>query len=62
MNKKKRNMIISPCVGICALNNEDVCVGCYRTGVEISNWGDMAESEKRNILELVKEREKLSYI
>jgi len=62
MSKKKRNVIISPCVGICALNDDDVCVGCYRTGVEISSWGDMKENEKRTILELVKEREKSSYI
>jgi uncharacterized protein len=62
MSKKKRDVIISPCVGICALNDDDVCVGCYRTGVEISHWGDMKENERRAILELVKEREKSSYI
>ena len=62
MSNKKRNVIVSPCVGICALNESDICVGCYRTGIEISAWGEMKESEKRSVLALIKEREKSSYI
>ena len=62
MRKKKINTIISPCVGVCALNNDDICVGCYRAGVEISGWGGMKEDEKRTVLEMIKEREKSSYI
>jgi len=62
MSNKKCDVIVSPCVGICALNESDICVGCYRTGVEISAWGEMKEKEKLAILELVKEREKSSYI
>ena len=62
MIKRKNDVVISPCVGICALNEDDVCVGCYRTGMEISGWGDMTVNEKRAVLNLVKEREKSSYI
>ncbi len=62
MNDKECNVIISPCVGICALNEKDICIGCYRTGLEISAWGEMEDDEKRSILALVKEREKSSYI
>jgi predicted Fe-S protein YdhL (DUF1289 family) len=62
MSSKKNDVIVSPCVGICALNNDDICVGCYRSGFEISGWGGMDEGEKRAVLELVKEREKSSYI
>jgi predicted Fe-S protein YdhL (DUF1289 family) len=58
----KKEVIASPCVSICALDGKDLCVGCYRTGMEISGWGDMTSSEKRKVLELVKEREKVSYI
>jgi predicted Fe-S protein YdhL (DUF1289 family) len=52
----------SPCVSICALDENDICVGCYRTGQEISRWGSMDREEKKKTLELVKEREKKSYI
>lgn len=62
MSSKKNDVVVSPCVGICALNNDDLCVGCYRTGFEISGWGGMDKNERRAVLELVKEREKSSYI
>ncbi|PDH38872.1 MAG: DUF1289 domain-containing protein [OM182 bacterium MED-G24] len=31
---------------VCTLNEDDVCVGCYRTLDEIGGWGD-ADSESR---------------
>ena len=30
--------IRSPCVAICALDENDICVGCYRSGSEITDW------------------------
>ena len=52
------DVIISPCVGICALDAEDLCMGCYRTGEEISKWGAYSDAEKRTVLLKVAEREK----
>lgn len=46
----------SPCVSICALNEEDVCVGCFRTGNEISHWGSYSNDERRDVLKLSIER------
>jgi predicted Fe-S protein YdhL (DUF1289 family) len=42
--------IPSPCVDICALDENDVCIGCFRHGREISYWGDYKDSEKLNVL------------
>lgn len=42
----------SPCVSICVLNEEDVCVGCFRTGNEISHWGSYNNQQKREVLTL----------
>lgn len=39
----------SPCVSICALDENDVCVGCFRTGGEISIWGLLSNDEKREV-------------
>ena len=54
--------VASPCVSICALNDEDVCVGCYRSGEEISSWGSLSEQEKQEVMLRVQEREKAAYI
>lgn len=62
MSKADLETVKSPCVSICALDEDDVCVGCYRTGAEISLWGGMSVDEKRDVMSLVKEREKASYI
>ena len=62
MNQQNTEEIPSPCVSICALNSDDVCVGCYRTGDEITRWWGMDNAEKQQILEKVKERESQSYI
>jgi uncharacterized protein len=62
MMSEKLNEIPSPCVSICALDIDDVCVGCHRTGDEISRWWKMDNTEKLKILDLAKEREQKSYI
>ncbi|WP_370980261.1 DUF1289 domain-containing protein [Agaribacterium sp. ZY112] len=38
MEKQASKDPASPCVRNCALNNEDICQGCYRTLEEISLW------------------------
>jgi uncharacterized protein len=40
----------SPCVSVCALDEDDVCVGCYRTGMEISQWGRMSVDKQRLVV------------
>ncbi|WP_430462777.1 DUF1289 domain-containing protein [Thalassolituus sp. LLYu03] len=47
----------SPCVSICALDENDLCVGCYRTGQEITVWGSLSDDEKRDVMKKVAERE-----
>ncbi|PCO04549.1 DUF1289 domain-containing protein [Microbulbifer flavimaris] len=46
----------SPCVSVCALNEQDVCEGCFRTGMEISRWGSMTNDERRAVLQSCTER------
>lgn len=48
----------SPCVSICVLNEEDICVGCFRTGNEISHWGSYTNDQRRDVLALSVERSK----
>ena len=41
----------SPCVSICALDDDDICTGCQRSGMEIATWGRMSEAQRREVLQ-----------
>lgn len=53
MNKRR---VASPCVSICALDGDDICIGCFRSGGEISRWGLLAEDQQRDILQRAEAR------
>ncbi len=55
-----RGVVKSPCVSLCALDENDVCIGCYRTGHEITLWGELNNEQKRAVLKDVAKREQAS--
>lgn len=46
----------SPCISLCALDINDICMGCQRTGDEISRWGTMTNPQRRAVLEQIEQR------
>nr|WP_210561252.1 DUF1289 domain-containing protein [Psychrosphaera aestuarii] len=54
MDQKK---VPSPCVRNCCLNEQDVCIGCFRDISEIMAWSSMSNSEKEETLKHCKQRE-----
>jgi predicted Fe-S protein YdhL (DUF1289 family) len=50
--------VASPCVSICALDENNVCLGCYRTAHEITEWSVMSNTEKQAVMRSVGERER----
>lgn len=48
----------SPCVSVCALDENDICIGCHRSGDEITDWSTMTDEERKAVLRKVAEREK----
>ncbi|WP_325985550.1 DUF1289 domain-containing protein [Pseudomonas protegens] len=52
--------VASPCVSICALDEQDICTGCQRTVDEITRWSRMDNAERRVVLALCHERAKSS--
>ena len=42
--------ILSPCIGICQLDERGYCLGCYRTGDEIARWRGMSDAERAHYL------------
>ncbi|WP_308368139.1 MULTISPECIES: DUF1289 domain-containing protein [unclassified Microbulbifer] len=46
----------SPCISVCALNSDDICEGCFRSGDEISRWGAMSDDQRWQVVRLCTER------
>lgn len=40
----------TPCIRNCCLNEQDICLGCYRTLQEILAWHNASATEKETIL------------
>jgi uncharacterized protein len=40
----------SPCVDICRLDAQGLCIGCRRTIDEIAEWSGASEARRREIL------------
>lgn len=50
--------IPSPCVSICSMNRDELCIGCYRTSREIREWLLMEDDERLDVIEKAHERSK----
>ncbi|MGH8118485.1 MAG: DUF1289 domain-containing protein [Rhodanobacteraceae bacterium] len=38
---------LSPCVGICRMGVDGLCIGCRRTLAEIAQWGTLSNEERQ---------------
>lgn len=48
--------IKKPCIRNCCLNENDVCLGCFRTLNDMRIWHKSSDEEKREILNLAAKR------
>ena len=46
----------SPCISVCLLDESDVCVGCFRSADEITDWFMADAQGKRDILARAEQR------
>lgn len=53
-------VVESPCVGICSLDEQDICSGCYRNVQEIIDWMSMDNAQREDVLRKCKERDPFS--
>lgn len=42
---------VSPCIGVCRLDANNVCQGCYRSLEEIAQWTRMSVAERQKAIE-----------
>ncbi len=52
--------IKSPCMSLCCLDEQDVCIGCHRSVKEITAWGRMDNQQKKETMMQVVKREQAS--
>ena len=48
--------IRSPCISVCVLDENDICMGCYRSAEEVTDWFLAGDEEKRAIMQRVEQR------
>jgi hypothetical protein len=46
----------SPCINICRLDAQGLCIGCRRTLNEIAEWSAASDARRLEILRALKER------
>jgi predicted Fe-S protein YdhL (DUF1289 family) len=46
----------SPCVSICTLDDDDVCVGCHRSLNEITYWSSYPREKQWAIIDELRQR------
>lgn len=56
----KFSTVISPCISICKLDQNNICIGCFRSVTEIWDWYDLDDEGKKKVLENVEQRKKES--
>lgn len=51
----------NPCIGVCQVNNQGYCQGCWRSRQERQSWQQLTNSNKVAVLALAKQR-RLRYL
>ena len=46
----------SPCVDNCCLNEEDICLGCFRSLEEILNWHAATDPQRQTVIATAQRR------
>ncbi|MGB1263131.1 MAG: DUF1289 domain-containing protein [Cognaticolwellia sp.] len=52
--------VASPCVRNCCLNEQDICLGCYRHIDEIMAWRQLDNPAKADVLRQCQQRQQES--
>ena len=42
--------ILTPCTGVCTLDEQGLCLGCHRSAAEITRWVQMDDEERRRLM------------
>jgi uncharacterized protein len=51
-----KKTVKSPCQLICTYDDERICIGCYRSMEEVSNWDSLTNEEKQKVIDNTNKR------
>jgi hypothetical protein len=54
--------VSSPCTGVCKLDGDDICIGCFRSKDEIARWTQMSDREKLFVIARLTDRKLLFWV
>jgi uncharacterized protein len=58
MSDRQELEIVSPCIGVCAMNEATgFCHGCFRTMDEIQGWWEMPVTQRERVMQVLGERQ-----
>lgn len=43
--------VLSPCIGVCTIDDDGLCAGCHRTTGEIAAWPMMDDDARLRLME-----------
>ncbi len=52
------NTVASPCISECCLDDNDICVGCFRHVDEITGWHQATNERRQQIIDNCEQRKK----
>ncbi len=47
---KKKTGLGNPCIHVCTLDDNKICLGCYRSAEEVRNWFRYTDEQKKETL------------
>ncbi len=53
MSEPQPSLPLTPCVGLCRLDERGLCAGCRRTGEEIARWRGMSDAERLHMMHVI---------
>lgn len=46
-------VVMTPCIGVCSLDADEICHGCLRSLAEIGGWLQMSDVERQHVMDVV---------
>lgn len=43
--------VLTPCIGVCTMNAQGLCDGCFRTLEEIATWSQMDDAHRARLMD-----------
>jgi len=50
---KTPKVVLTPCIGVCELDAQGYCTGCFRNTDEIARWSTLDDNERLRLMNYV---------